>query len=255
MTDSLTRFTGRAADYERYRQRYPAEPVLARVRSWCGLTPSWRIADVGAGTGMLTELFLANGNPVIAIEPNAEMRSACEHLRDRFPQLTLLDTTAEATSLPEASLEAVVAGRAFHWFDTDRALTEFRRILVPGGWVILVSIGRAKDATAQGEALERLLVDHSTDYTYIRGGYRVHDRLSELFPAELHHQELRSEEQLTWDDFHGQAMSLSVAPSRDDPRYPTFAQALRTHFCTYAHDGLLRMNTACWISAGRLDMV
>src|SRR5271170_2887597 len=145
MTDNTQRFTGRAKDYDLYRQRYPAGEILTHLRMWCGLEPSWLIADIGAGTGMLAEVFLENGNRTLAVEPNADMRAACDRLRTQWPQLEVIDATAEATTLPSASVDMVAAGRAFHWFDKDRALAEFRRILKPSGWIALVSIGRTHD--------------------------------------------------------------------------------------------------------------
>lgn len=249
--ENIDRFTNRVEEYERYRPRYPAEGVLMRLRSWCGLDPQWRVADVGAGTGMLSEVFLANGNPVTAIEPNAEMRAACERLQARWPQLAVLNATAEETGLADQSVEVVAAGRAFHWFDHVRALLEFQRVLVPGGWVVLVSSGRAKDGSPQSEAFERLLVDFGTDYNYVREGYRVHENLSELFPGELHQDQIHGEQTATWDQWLGFALSLSVVPARDDSRYPTFEQALRKWFDMFANGGLLRLKMTCWVSAGR----
>lgn len=250
--DNTQRFTDRVQDYERYRQRYPEDFLLDRLRQWCHLQPDWRIADVGAGTGMLSEVFLANGNPVIAIEPNAGMRSGCERLREPWPKLQVIDTTAEHTGLPDESVEVVAAGRAFHWFDTDRALGEFRRVLVPNGWVVLAAIARAKDDSAQGKAFERLLLECATDYASIRNGYNVHERLDSLFPRELHQDSFDTDEFLTWEQFLGQNMSASIAPARNDPRYPAFEQQLKQHFAEFAKDGLLRVKTTCWVSAGRL---
>lgn len=250
-SNNVERFTNRVDEYERYRQRYPADEVLVRLRSWCGLDPLWRIADVGAGTGMLSEVFLANGNPVTAIEPNAEMRAACERLQSTWPQLKVMDGTAEETGLANASMEVVAAGRAFHWFDHARALPEFRRVLVPDGWVVLVSIGRAKDNTRQTAAFEQLLVDFGTDYKYIRGGYRVHENLSEMFPGELHQDQIHGEQTASWDELLGFTMSLSVVPTREDPNYTGFERALRGWFDEFASDGVLRIVTTCWISAGR----
>ena len=120
------------AEYKKYRMRYPTS-VVAVLRERCGLRPADLIADVGAGTGMLSELFLETGNRVIAIEPNAEMRQACEGLVARYPKLRIVNATAEATSLEEASVDLVTVGRAFHWFDRERTLAEFKRILKPGG--------------------------------------------------------------------------------------------------------------------------
>ncbi|MBW8748400.1 MAG: class I SAM-dependent methyltransferase [Acidobacteria bacterium] len=133
------RFTGRASAYQQYRLGYPAAEVTHTLREWTGLRSADTVADIGAGTGMLTELFLNNGNPTIAIEPNAEMQAACAAQYGGHSNLTLVDATAEATTLSDHSVDLIAAGRAFHWFDHARALPEFQRILKSGGWVALVS--------------------------------------------------------------------------------------------------------------------
>jgi SAM-dependent methyltransferase len=247
------RFTGRAATYNRYRQRYPSDIILTLLHSWCGLEPTWPIADIGAGTGMLCELFLANHNPVIAIEPNAEMRSVCEQLLLSHPRLEIRNASAEATTLPEHSVSMVAAGRAFHWFDIPRALTEFRRILTPDGWLVLISLGRDKNATPQSRDFEDLLTQYGIDYNYVRAGYRVHDNLQDIFAADQHQAEIEGEQQLEWDAFHGQTNSLSVVPQPNDPRAETFNHHLRNYFNTYATNGILTVQTKCWINAGRLS--
>jgi SAM-dependent methyltransferase len=259
MTDNTERFTGRAEDYDLYRQRYPAEEVLERLRAWCGLDPSWLVADIGAGTGMLAEVLLEGGNRVLAIEPNADMRAACERLRTRWPRLEVFDATAEATGLPDGSIDMVAAGRAFHWFDKQRAPAEFRRILKPGGWVVLVSLGRSHDSTdpafrEQIADFERLLSEHGTDYKYTRSGYRVHDNLLEVFgpEAELHQEHLPGTQQLDWPGFRGQMMSLSVVPRDDHPNYAAFQRELRAYFDRHADDGILTMPTTCYVTAARL---
>jgi ubiquinone/menaquinone biosynthesis C-methylase UbiE len=110
MTEHAERFTGPVADYEKFRLRYSAA-VLDVLKERCGLTTSSVVADVGAGTGMLAELFLENGNRVIAVEPNAEMRAACERLRERYSSLSVIAAAAEATTLADASVDFVF-GRA-----------------------------------------------------------------------------------------------------------------------------------------------
>ncbi len=247
------RFTGRAAIYDRFRQRYPSNTILQQLQSWCGLQPNWLIADIGAGTGMLSEVFLSNNNPVIAIEPNDEMRAACEQLRRTWPKLEVRNATAEATDLPDASVDIVAAGRAIHWFDIPRALTDFRRILKPNGWLVIVSLGRDKEDTAQSRDFEDLLLHHGTDHKYIRAGYRIHENLHELFAADHHHAEIEGEQQPNWETFLGQTNSLSVVPQSPDPRAQPFRHLLRDYFNTYASNGILTAPTKCWIDAGRLS--
>src|SRR6266581_6258084 len=135
MNDPTQRFSNRVENYLRYRPRYPAE-ILEVLRAECGLQATSLIADVGSGTGFLAELFLSNGNQVFGIEPNPEMREAGEQLLRSYPKFTAVAATAEITTLPEASVDFVTAGQAFHWFDRERCRDEFRRILRPASWVV-----------------------------------------------------------------------------------------------------------------------
>jgi ubiquinone/menaquinone biosynthesis C-methylase UbiE len=256
MTDNTQRFTGRAADYDRYRQRYPTQDVLRSLRTWCGLTPGWLVADIGAGTGMLAEVFLENGNPVLAVEPNPEMRAVCEQLQPQFPRLQVIDATAEATSLADASIDLIAVGRAFHWFDKEKSLAEFRRILRPGGWVTLVAIDRSREEAGplykdQVDAFEHLMMTHGTDYVRVRSGYRTYNSMENLFDGELHQQQLHGAREVDWETFRGHALSLSVTPTPGHEKYDGFQQAARAYFDTFARNGVLTIPTTCWITAAR----
>jgi SAM-dependent methyltransferase len=117
---------GPAAEaYERYRPGYPAEAV-----AWvAGETPR-PVLDLGAGTGKLTRALLAAGHEVVAVEPDAAMRAAFAAL---LPEVEVLAGAAEGLPLRDGSVDVVVAGQAFHWFDLERALPEIARVLRPGG--------------------------------------------------------------------------------------------------------------------------
>src|ERR1700743_2880919 len=110
MTGNIQRFNGRAADYDEFRERYDAGILLPRLRMWCGLTPTWTIADIGAGTGMLADVFLANGNHVLAVEPTREMRDTWAALHAHDARLQVIDGTAEATSLQGQSIDLISVG-------------------------------------------------------------------------------------------------------------------------------------------------
>ncbi|HEY0805070.1 MAG TPA: class I SAM-dependent methyltransferase [Pseudonocardiaceae bacterium] len=127
-------FGSQAAAYAKYRPDYPRDLLdwaLAPVRS----VPGLRVLDVGAGTGKLTGGLLALGVDVVAVEPDPAMLA---ELTTRFPDVATLLGTAEDIPLPDASVNAVFAGQALHWFDLDRALPEFRRVLRPGGFAVAV---------------------------------------------------------------------------------------------------------------------
>jgi len=128
MTDVTQRFSSRVENYIKYRPGYPNE-VIEALRSECGLTCDSIVADVGSGTGILTEMFLRNGNTVYGIEPNREMREAAERLLKDYPRFNSVAAQAEETMLGDASVNFVTAGQAFHWFDREKARTEFARVI------------------------------------------------------------------------------------------------------------------------------
>jgi SAM-dependent methyltransferase len=89
-----------------------------------------RVADVGAGTGKLTATLIGLGAEVTAVEPDPQMLA---ELRRTMPEVRSVPGSAEEIPLPDASLDAVLAGQAMHWFDMNRALPEIARVLRPGG--------------------------------------------------------------------------------------------------------------------------
>jgi len=120
---------GAVADlYERARPDYPAAAI-----EWIAGPAPTRVLDLGAGTGKLTAGLVAAGHRVVAVEPDAGMRALLEELAVRLPGVRVLAGAAEQIPLPDAAVDVVTAGQAFHWFDGRRALPEIARVLRPGG--------------------------------------------------------------------------------------------------------------------------
>ena len=115
-----------AAAYAEHRPDY----AQAAVRWALERAPGQRVLDLGAGTGKLTGALLALGAEVIAVEPDPAMLG---ELRRALPAVRALPGSAEAMPLPDASVDAVLAGHALHWFDMDVAGPEIARVLAPGG--------------------------------------------------------------------------------------------------------------------------
>src|SRR5688500_16346348 len=137
MTNSKERFSSRVDAYVAARPTYPPQ-VIEHLRAAIGLDPTWTTADLGSGTGISSKLFLENGNPVFAIEPNAPMRDAAEKSLRAFANFQSINASAEATTLPAASIDLVVAAQAFHWFDVGAVRLECLRILRPAGHALLM---------------------------------------------------------------------------------------------------------------------
>jgi ubiquinone/menaquinone biosynthesis C-methylase UbiE len=248
--NSVHRFDGKVADYDLYRERYSPEVLLPVLRERCGLSAEWIIADIGAGTGMLSDVFLSNGNRVVAIEPNAEMRQACRELHSDS-QLEVLEGTAENTGLAAVSIDMVTAGRAMHWFDLQGAMKEFRRVLKPEGWVAIVAFGRTEQGHKENVAIEQVLRRFSEDGKDTHAGYTVYQNLREYIPRNFYHQQITSTILLSWEKLHGLVMSFSASPRREDTRYPAFEQELRSVFELYECDGEISLEMRYWINLGQ----
>ncbi len=252
MRENTEKFTGRVAGYAQYRERYDSGLVLPLLRSWCGLLPQWTVADIGAGTGMLSDVFLANGNPVIAVEPNAEMREACARLHQGDAKLNIVNGTAEKTGLANASVDMISVGRALHWFDLESAAREFRRVLKPCGWVAVVAFGRSKDGREENEAYEELLRPYTRNGEGTHAGYTVYQQLEQVFAGgELRRTEISGEMHMSWDAVRGLTLSLSHAPLPGSAQFSDFEHALREYFARYERDGKVTLATRCWVNAGR----
>ena len=116
-----TRFTNTVENYIKYRPSYPFELVRWMTRK-LNLQHNSTVADIGSGTGKLTELFLQNGNPTFAVEPNQAMREAAENLLGEYQNFNSHSGSAEKIDLPSNYIDFIVAGQAFHWFDIPKAV-------------------------------------------------------------------------------------------------------------------------------------
>ena len=251
--DPLARFSDRAEDYAKYRPHYSHDVVHA-LRAACGLTPQHLIADIGCGPGMLAEIFLENGNRVIGVEPNREMRIAGEKYLAEYPNFRAVDGSAEATTLDNASVDFTVAGQAFHWFCPPEARVEFARILKPGGWAVLVWHDRRIDATPFLRAYDNFLREYGNDYEQVSHKYVAsYDALERFFaPSPMHFIQQRAEQQLDFDGLRGRLLSSSYMPKSGE-RHEAMMKALPQFFSTYAADDRVVLEYDTKIYYGRLD--
>lgn len=236
MLDPTKRFSNRVENYVKYRPGYPGE-IIGLLEKDCGLTSESLIADIGSGTGFLSELFLQNGNRVFGVEPNAEMRAAGEQLLAKFPNFTSVNATAEATTLPGHSIDFVTAGQAFHWFDRQRARREFERILKTDGWTVIVWNTFAVERSHVVKGYDEVLLRYGTDYRDVRR--EIEDANIESFFAPGVCQAARFDFQQTfdWASFKGRLLSASYAPQADESDHESMLRALRQVFDAHQRKG------------------
>ena len=251
--DAKSRFSSRVNDYVRYRPGYPSA-LLDLLRAECGLLPSHRIADIGSGTGFLARLFLENGNRVIGIEPNAEMRAAGSEFLDSYANFSSVDGSAEATGLPGGSVDFITAGQAFHWFDPAAARHEFTCILKPRGWVVIVWNDRRIAETQFGRDYENLLVTYGTDYKSIKDAYpETHDMLNFFGQGNFQRRELPNFQEFDLEGLRGRLRSSSYAPQPGHQNYAPMMDALHKLFEASQRNGRIRMNYTTQIYFGRVN--
>lgn len=247
------RFSDRVDYYVRYRPAYP--PALLRfLEGAAGLTPQTIVADVGSGTGILSQLFLVYGCPVYGIEPNPEMRAAAEASLREYPHFTSVAATAEATTLPTARVDLVTVGQALHWFDLPAARQEFGRILRPGGHAAIVYNDWRRADHSFAAAYAQVLRTYGLDYeqtTHVR--VEKEEMRAAFFPAGYQTAIFENDQEFDFAGLRGRVLSASYAPLPGHPNYEPMMAALHRLFDEFAQDGLLHFPYETHVDCGRLD--
>lgn len=249
--DPTDRFSGRAADYVRYRPRYP-RGVLHTLVEHTGLTPDSTIADIGSGTGFSAQMFLDYGCAVYGVEPNSEMRQAGEELLSTFPRFTSVSGTAESTSLPDASVDYVIAGQALHWFDLPRAASEFARILRPDGWVAV--FWNTRDAsTAFMKAYEEMIARYSEEVRRVHHRNVGADELQLVFADGAYSTfHFLYAQEFDADGLVGRTLSASYMPAASSAASPALIADIRALYARFEQNGrvLYQYTTELYVGHG-----
>jgi len=256
IADSTQRFSNRVTHYVRSRPHYPAG-LLPLLHRECGLDPADSIADIGSGTGILTELFLKNGNPVFAVEPNGPMRLAAETAFAKYPNFNSVDATAERTSLKNAAVRFVTAAQAFHWCDRARCKAEFSRILASSGWVILIWNDRLTENNGFAMDYENVVQDFQTDLDRVKHQNLTAANttvLKEFFaPHTFKEAALDNPQQLDLDGVFGRALSSSYLPAEGTENSQKMLARLRIIFDKHAQQGRVLQPYVCRVFYGRFN--
>lgn len=254
----LHRFNDRVQDYLRSRPGYPRQ-VLDVLRGAMGVAEpasiadwrlSWTVADIGAGTGLLSLPLLEAGCTVYGVEPSAEMRTAAAQTLKRFPEFSVLEGQAEATGLDEGSMDLVVAGQAFHWFDAEAAAREWRRILKPGGTVALVWNRRRALGTPFAVAYETFLRSWGTDYAEVAERYEDPAGLGAVLGEVPEPTLLPNRQRLDRLGLQARLRSCSYLPGQDDERFEAMMHAASGLFDAHQVGGIVELTYDTAVYAG-----
>lgn len=235
--DVLNRFSNRVENYIKFRPDYPSE-IITFLTSAGMLSKRSVVADIGSGTGISAELFLKNGNEVIGVEPNKEMREAAEKLLSAHSNFKSVNAAAEATGLKDKSVDLIIAGQAFHWFDKEKSKEEFGRILKNDGVAALMWNDRRTDSTEFLNVYEHFIKQFATDYLQVN-----HKNIDEkIFTAFFHEGHYKMESFLNFQHFDlnglkGRILSSSYMPAEGENNFKSMMDELENIFNKYQKNG------------------
>lgn len=235
--DPKARFSTRVANYVLHRPDYP-RGLPGVLRDCAGLRVGIRVADIGSGTGISSRLILDAGCKVFAVEPNAAMRDAAEKSLGENPLFHSVAAPAEATTLPDHSVEMILSAQAFHWFDRERAREEFSRILTAPGCIVLVWNVRQTGSTPFLRDYEALLQRFATDSMQVRHENVDETALRRFFlDGCLVKQTLPNAQHFDFDGLRGRLLSSSYAPAAGHLAHEPMLAELRRIFDGHQRDG------------------
>lgn len=224
---SIDNFTGRAEAYAKGRPGYPKAAIERIVE----LAPSGSVfADIGAGTGKFTVTLAESGYSVFAIEPNVDMRGQLAVTLAPFPNAKIMDGIAEATTLPDHSVDIITVAHALHWFNLDAFRAECQRVVKPGGLVIAIY-----NLTPGGEMIN--ISKQTTDAFFTKPA-------TWEFPNPMDY---------TRDNWLAYIASQENYPLPTDPGYDKHIAAINAAFDRDSSDGLLHINRVTKVYCERIE--
>lgn len=250
-SDGVRRFASRADTYSKYRFPYPPK-ILDVLRREIGFDKEDIVADIGSGTGLLSKLFLSNGNMVFAVEPNAEMRSCAERDMAGFENFVSVNGKAERTTLRRNSIDLITAGEALHWFDPSKTIKEFSRVAKPGG-ILCVAYTRLRNDLELTGAVRKLIRKYERDLAKVP---EMSPALASPYFKEGRYSEfkLRNKQMRDLESFKGFLLSMSFMPSPEEAGPSTkLGRAVHRLFDSYESGGQIGLTYETTVLLGGLE--
>jgi ubiquinone/menaquinone biosynthesis C-methylase UbiE len=249
--DSTTRFSNRVEDYVKWRPNYP-QKIVKDLQNEYRLSTDKVVADIGSGTGISSELFLKDGYAVIGVEPNEAMRERSKELLNKYSSYTTVDGTAEKTTLVNKSVDAIVAGQAFHWFDQAKTRVEFQRILKQDGIVILLWNERLA-GTDFAKEYDQFIIDHGKEYVKLDHRNVNAEQIASFFsPGTCKLKIYKNQQVFNFDGLKGRLLSSSYMPTETDENYETLLSALKQLYEKHNENGRVQIDYDTKVYIGSL---
>lgn len=252
ISDPTKRFSDRAANYVRFRPRYPDELVDFLIGQ-CKLDTNSFIADIGSGTGIFAHMLLERGFSVTGIEPNASMRKSAESFLESYSAFSSQNGTAENTGILSESVDLITAAQAFHWFNSSKTRSEFARILQPGGWVALIWNQRDNSQPFQ-KSYEELLKKYAPEYDKVNHLNTTEKHVQDfLAPGDAKLYEFVNPQKLDIETLLGRMQSASYTPKFGTEGWDRLSEAVIELFDRYEENGKISFELKTRLFLGKLS--
>ena len=234
------RFTSKADIYKKSRPTYP-KALIDYLYAQVGFSAESIVADIGSGTGIFSRLLVEQGSLVYGVEPNDDMRRVAEKDMSAYDRFISINAPAESTGLHINSVNFIVAAQAFHWFDRKLFHVECRRILKPGGKVVL--IWNTRDY--ENEIIKKEYMIRNKYFMGKEGmedGSKLAKDLSDFYAEGIcEYKTCKNDLTLTRDTYIGMNLSRSWSPREDQnpEMYHGLVGALGALFDEYQVNGVL----------------
>ena len=237
-------FLNKADNYNRFRPSYPDKAVELIISLSDKAKPV--IADIGSGTGKLSRLLLNKGSEVYAVEPNIDMRKTAEGELSKNKEFYSIASTAENTGLKSDSVDIITVAEAYHWFDNETARLEFKRILRPGGYVIL--LWNEFEVDAYVEEKDKFIEKyrkHPKQEKHISRDERADNLFGKDGYIKVSYDNSIKQ---NYESLLGGMLSTSYTFNQNDDNYVEFEKGLKSLFDKYSINGLLesKIHTVCY---------
>lgn len=223
-------FDNKTKEYAIGRPSYPVE-ILKVIRE-LGVNNQSTIADIGAGTGILTHMLGSLECNVLAIEPNEQMLEECRKYCNELNNIQFIEAPAEKTSLQENSVVIITIAQAFHWFDKELCKKEFQRILKENGYVVILWNEMQNDSQFAKE-YTTVLNKYKVKTTAAISNFNPDEEKLNFFGQDFTKVYYENWQTATEEGFVGGALSLSYTPSKLDNMYEEFVAELHQLFSKY----------------------
>ena len=225
------KFNHLADIYEKYRPSYP-EKYVKDIIATCHLNSESLVADIGAGTGILTRQLLHNNLKVVGVEPNPDMRKLLKKL-EANKNFKAVEGTAEHTNLEDHSIDLIVVAQAFHWFDKEKFKKECKRILKPNGsvWILWNQLDENKEIVKEQKKIDNQFTNRFQEVNGILGAAKKEEKIQGFFKDNQYETKIVDNPlENDKERFIGSNLSKSYSLKKEDANYDNLYKSLWRSF-------------------------